>query len=136
MDREARRSVFYTYCRASFETSCLRARGKVLLNPEIIWVQSPPQFPISGRGKGHQSLGMPAFFCDPHNSGQKGSIENGNKMIRRYFPKGTDFQTVSQEDINLVVSIINSKPRKILGYRTALEVARQGGILLKGTAWC
>ncbi len=81
--------------------------------------------------KNHKDLRLPTFFCDPYSSWQKGGVENANKMIRRYFPKGTDFQTVSQKEIDRVVFIINNKPRKILGYRTALEVARTGGVLLE-----
>lgn len=50
-------------------------------------------------------------------------------MIRRYFPKGTDFRLVSQEEVDRIVSIINNKPRKILGYRSALEIALKAGII-------
>lgn len=81
--------------------------------------------------KNHRELGLPTFFCEPYSSWQKGGVENGNKIIRRYFPKGTNFKAVSQKKIDKVVSVINNKPRKILGYRTALEVARQGGVLLE-----
>lgn len=81
--------------------------------------------------KNHQELGIPSFFCDPYSSWQKGGVENGNKMIRRYIPKRTNLSEVSQEYVDHIVSIINNKPRKILGYRTALEVARQGGVLLE-----
>ena len=77
----------------------------------------------------HEQLGIPSFFCDPYSSWQKGGVENANKMIRRYFPKGTDFRTVSQKEIDRVVSIINSKPRKILGYQSALECALEAGII-------
>lgn len=80
--------------------------------------------------RGHQELEIPTFFCEPYSSYQKGGVENANKMIRRYFPKGTNFREVSQRKIDRVVSIINNKPRKILGYRTALEVAKLAGVLL------
>jgi transposase, IS30 family len=79
--------------------------------------------------KQHQTLGVPTFFCEPYSSWQKGGVENGNKMIRRYFPKGTNFRKISQRKIDEVISIINNKPRKILGYKTALEVARACGII-------
>lgn len=79
--------------------------------------------------KQHQSLGVPTFFCDPYSSWQKGGVENANKMIRRYFPKGTNFRTISQRKVNEAVLLINNKPRKILGYKTALEVARACGII-------
>ena len=88
--------------------------------------------------KRHEALGIPSFFCRPYASWQKGGVENANKMIRRFFPKGTDFSAVSQKNIDRVVSIINRKPRRVLGYRTALEVAgasgiiKQQGVLIEG----
>lgn len=83
--------------------------------------------------KNHAAYGVPTFFCDPYASWQKGSVENANKMIRRYCPKGTDFNHVSQETLDQIVSIINHKPRKILQYRTAWEVARVAGIIHQGS---
>lgn len=77
----------------------------------------------------HEELKLPTFFCDPYSSWQKGAIENINKMLRRYFPKGTDFNLVSQTEIDQALDLINNKPRKILGYRSALEVARNAGII-------
>jgi IS30 family transposase len=77
----------------------------------------------------HYELGIPTYFCNPYHSWEKGSIENANKMIRRYYPKKTDFSTVSQEEIDRIVSIINNKPRKILGYATSTEVAVSGGVI-------
>jgi transposase, IS30 family len=79
--------------------------------------------------KRHAEYGVPSFFCDSYASWQKGGVENANKMIRRYFPKGTDWKNVSQEEIDRVVFIINSKPRKSLGYRTAFEVSIKAGII-------
>jgi len=79
--------------------------------------------------KQHESLGIPTFFCDTYDSGQKGSVENANKIIRRYFPKGTNFRKVSQRSVDRAVTLINNKPRKILGYKTALEVASACGII-------
>lgn len=78
----------------------------------------------------HRTLGIATFFCDPYSSWQKGGVENANKMIRRYLPKGTDLATVSQAYLDEIVAIINGKPRRSLGYRTALEVATAGGLFL------
>lgn len=80
-------------------------------------------------GKAHETLGIPTYFCEPYSSWQKGSVENANKMIRYFFPKGTNFRTISQKKVDEAVSFINNKPRKILGYKTALEVARDCGII-------
>jgi len=79
--------------------------------------------------KNHKEIGVPSFFCDPYSSWQKGGVENVNKMIRRYIPKGTNISKVSDKYIVKIIEKINKKPRKILGYRSALEVARAGGVL-------
>lgn len=80
----------------------------------------------------HGTLGVPTFFCDSYSSWQKGSVENANKMIRRYLPKRTDFSRVSQEELDVIVDIINRKPRRILGFRSAYEIAIQSGVLKDG----
>jgi len=49
--------------------------------------------------------------------------------LRRYFPKGTDFSQVSPVRIQAMVKRINEKPRKVFGFRTATEVARELGII-------
>ena len=67
-------------------------------------------------------LGIKTYFADPYSSWQRGSNENANGILRRYFPKGTDFSQISQTEIDDVVWEINSKPRKCLGYNTAQEV--------------
>lgn len=80
--------------------------------------------------KNHTALDVPTFFCDPYSSWQKGSVENVNKMIRQYIPKGTDISKISPQYIQWVENRINKKPRKILGYKTAEEVAILGDIIL------
>lgn len=77
----------------------------------------------------HETLGIPTFFCAPYSSWQKGGVENANKMLRRYFPKGTDFSTVTQKEVSRACAIINNKPRKILGYRSAWETALKANII-------
>lgn len=77
----------------------------------------------------HEELGVSTFFADAYASGQRGGNENANKMLRRYFPKGTNFETVSQTEIDQAVRLINNKPRKVLGYESALDVARRAGII-------
>lgn len=77
----------------------------------------------------HGETPVPSFFCEPYSSWQKGSVENANKLIRRFFPKGTDFRLVTQEEVDWATKLINEKPRRILGYRTALETALAAGII-------
>ena len=79
----------------------------------------------------HQDIGVSTYFCDPYSSWQKGSVENVNKMVRRYVPKGTDMVHVSQLHLDWIADRINKKPRKILGYRSAYEVGGRSGVLLE-----
>jgi len=67
-------------------------------------------------------IGIKTFFCDPYCSWQRGANEYHNSLLRRYFPKGTDFNNVTQEEIDDVVWEINNTPRKCLGFYTAYEV--------------
>ena len=77
----------------------------------------------------HQTIGIPTFFCEPYSSWQKGTVENVNKMIRRYIPKGTDLVYVLQAHLDWIADRINKKPRKILGYASSQEVTER--VLLK-----
>jgi IS30 family transposase len=66
-------------------------------------------------------LGMKTYHADPYSSWQRGTNEHGNWHLRYYFPKGTDFSQVSEEELQDVINEINNRPRKILGYMTAKE---------------
>ena len=66
-------------------------------------------------------LGTAMFFCHAYHSWEKGTVENRNKSIRRFFPKGTDFNYVTEEEIQAVESILNNMPMKCLRYLTPYE---------------
>jgi IS30 family transposase len=70
-------------------------------------------------------LAMPTYFTDPYCSWQKGTIEHFNGRLRRYLPKGTDFTTISQTDLDQIVADINNQPLEILGWATPAEVFNQ-----------
>lgn len=55
------------------------------------------------------------YYCHPYSSYERGTNENINRMIRRFFPKGTNFDTVTKEQVAMVENWINNYPRKILG---------------------
>jgi IS30 family transposase len=69
--------------------------------------------------------GVQFYFCEPHHPWQKPTVENTNGLIREFFPKGTDFSKVTDEEVQEVFGLINDRPRKVLGYRTANEVYRE-----------
>ena len=62
------------------------------------------------------------YYCHPYSSWERGSNENANSMIRRWFPKGTDFSQVSNEEIARVERWINNYPRGILGGKCSENV--------------
>lgn len=70
----------------------------------------------------HQQFGFPVFFADPYASCQKATNENTNGLIRRYLPKKTDFNRIDQAELDEIVSEINNRPRKCLGYYTPKEI--------------
>jgi IS30 family transposase len=78
--------------------------------------------------------GAAVYFTDPYSSWQKGSVENANKMLRRYFPKGTDFATIKQMDVVYALTLINNKPRKILGYKSSSQLAKEKGLILESVS--
>lgn len=68
-----------------------------------------------------KDLSTTIYFADPHAPWQRGLNENTNDLIRFFFPKGTDFLLVGDEEVAKVVSLINSRPRKTLDYLSPLE---------------
>ena len=70
----------------------------------------------------NQALKVQSYFCQPYHSWEKGTVENTIGLIRRYFPKKTDFDKVTDEQIREVEHKLNSRPRKCLGFRTPAEV--------------
>lgn len=71
--------------------------------------------------KVNQELKIKSFFCNPYHSWEKGTVENINGLIRRFFPKGTDFDTITDEQIQYVENWINNRPMKVLDWKTPLE---------------
>jgi len=79
---------------------------------------------------GHQEItkviNTKCYFADPYCSSQRGTNEQTNGLIRYYFPKGTNFATIPEIDIRRVENLLNNRPRKVLNYKTPLEVFKRG----------
>ena len=63
------------------------------------------------------------YYCDPMRSGQKGGIEQTHTLLRMILPKGTSFEFLTQQDVNLIVNHINSTPRECIGGKTPYDMA-------------
>lgn len=76
--------------------------------------------PVEIEKMGHKTHPCNVFYCDPCNSNQKSQIERNHEFIRKILPKGTSFNNLTQEDINLTMSHINSYVRPSYGDMTPL----------------
>ncbi len=65
------------------------------------------------------------YYCHPYSAYERGSNENMNRMIRWFFPKGTNFDEVADEDIRRAEDWINSYPRRVLGWRSSSAAMRE-----------
>ncbi len=77
---------------------------------------------FSGHQQLAEALNMHCYFANPYHSWERGLNEHTNGLIRQFFPKGTNFKLVKQQQVDQVVELINHRPRKSLGYRTPHEV--------------
>ena len=69
-----------------------------------------------------QDLSTLVYFAEPHKPWQRGINENTNDIVRFFFPKGFDFRTITDEDVQFVEDLINNRPRACLNWKTPAEV--------------
>ncbi len=74
------------------------------------------------RGKGKRTK---VYYCHPYTSCERGSNEKQNRMIRRWFPKGTNFSSISKAEVARVEKWLNNYPREILGNQTSAALFEQ-----------
>lgn len=70
-------------------------------------------------------MGIPFYFAEAYSSWQRGANENSNGLLREFYPKGTLFSAINQEELDRSVSLINERPRKCFGFRSASEMFTQ-----------
>jgi IS30 family transposase len=79
-------------------------------------------------------LNTQIYFTHPYHSWEKGLVENTNRWIRCFVPKRRDIGTVSEEEMQEILSFLNDRPRECIGFRTAREYTREltDSVLLRG----
>lgn len=73
----------------------------------------------------NRALGSRSYFCEPMHSWQKGTVENRIGLIRRRYPKGTDFGQLNPRDIRRLEYSVNHRPCKLLKFQTPAEAFRR-----------
>jgi transposase, IS30 family len=74
-------------------------------------------------------LGTKSYFCHAYASWEKGTVEYTNGLVRRFFPKKTDFSRISIEHVKKVEFLLNTRPRKCLNYKTPVEILLHSGAI-------
>lgn len=72
-----------------------------------------------------ENTGMDIYFAHPYSSWERGTNENTNGLIRRFLPKGTDFNKISSERLKQIENNLNNRPRKVLGFKTPNQMRNE-----------
>ena len=87
----------------------------------ILRVVHLPQTLLTNHHEFTLATNIDVYFCDPQSPWQRGSNENTNRLLRQYFPKGTDLSVHTQVQLNKVARQLNERPRKTLEYETPAD---------------
>ena len=121
-----RKTLYTVIRRLTGKQSALLAKAAVegmeTLKAKILTITLDNGLEFAGHEVIAQGLGADIYFAHPYASWERGTNENTNGLIRQYFPKGTDFNEVSDEQIKQVMDRLNNRPRKTRGGRSPNEL--------------
>ena len=127
MTERKTRTIFITKVRSKKPRALVRAirylKHKYNLDIKSITTDNGVEFKHMGLLA--YQLKIKAFYCEPYASHQRGSNENANGLIRRKYKKGTDFNLVSEADLECLMDEINNMPRKLFNWKSAIEIYSQ-----------
>ena len=105
---------------ASVQSACDASLLPIAHKIETITYDNGKEF--AGHAKIAATLEAQIYFAKPYHSWERGLNEHTNGLLRQYFPKGSDFSTLTSAEVQRVEDKLNSRPRKALGYKTPSEV--------------
>ena len=105
---------------ASVQKACDASLLPIAHKIETITYDNGKEF--AGHAQIAARLGAQIYFAKPYHAWERGLNEHTNGLVRQYFPKGSDFSTLTPADVQRVEDKVNARPRKILGYKTPSEV--------------
>lgn len=121
-----RKTLYTVIRRLTGKQSALLAKaaveGMAALKAKILTITLDNGLEFAGHEVIAQGLGADIYFAHPCASWERGTNENTHGLIRQYFPKGTDFNQVSDEQIKQVMERLNNRPRKTRGGRSPNEL--------------
>lgn len=128
VERKSRKSV-YIYCKDKTQKSILKALRKAKKKHggdfedvfRTITADNGSEF-LDAEGMKKACGCDEVYYAHPYSSWERGSNENGNRILRRFVPKGIDISTITRKELQRIEDWVNNYPRKILGYKTANEV--------------
>lgn len=123
VERKSRYSIAIKNTDKRSETVMSGIRNRLATLPKAI--RKSITFDRGGEFSNHfllkNSVGIDSYFCDPHSPWQKGSNENFNGRLRRFVPRGTTPENISEEKLENILKIMNNTPRKCLKFQTPNE---------------
>ena len=131
VDRATRMTIIRkTASKTALQTTTSIIKALKPLSNNVIGITCDNGCEFSQHEKINKELNIKSYFCKPYHSWEKGTVENINGLIRRFFPKGTDFDTISEEQIAYVEDWINNRPMKILNYMTPKQIFQLNSVAI------